>query len=64
MLWPNLDRRYCRVHSVGDTWAEVAEGSNFAGGVWEKTRYDWSRPGEVTIEVLASNAFAPGSFWR
>jgi hypothetical protein len=63
-LWPNLDPRYYRVHACGDTWAEVTEGSSFAGGVWERARYDWSRPGMVSIQVLDSNAFAPGSFWR
>ena len=33
------------------------------GGVWERSRYDWSRPGTVRLEVKDSNAFEPGSFW-
>jgi len=63
-LWPNLSPRLYQVHSVGQTEADVTEGSAFLGGVWERTRYDWSEPGVVLIEVEDSNAFAPGSWWR
>ena len=51
-----------RVHERGDTWAEVTEGSS-TGPVWQRSRYDWSTPGEVSIDVLESNAFGPGSRW-
>ena len=51
-----------RVHDRGDTWAEVTEGST-TGPVWQRSRYDWSTPGEVRIDVLESNAFGPGSRW-
>ena len=60
----NIDPRYYQVHAVQATSAEVTEGSAFFGGVWERARYDWSRPGEITITVQASNAFTSGSFWR
>lgn len=63
-LWPNLSPRFYQVHSVGETEAEVTEGTAVLGGVWERTRYDWSEPGVVLIEVEDSNAFAPGSWWR
>ncbi len=59
-LWPNIDRTYYRVHEVRGASAEVTEGSK---GVWERTRYDWSRPGQVRLEVRDSNAFRPGSWW-
>jgi hypothetical protein len=62
-LWPNVDRRYFKLESSGDTSAEVTEGSPVFGGVWERGRYDWSRPGTVRIDVKDSNAFKPGSFW-
>ena len=39
-LWPHLDPRFYLVHARGDTWAEVTEGSDFAGGIWERARYD------------------------
>jgi hypothetical protein len=51
-----------RVHERGETWAEVTEGSA-TGPVWQRSRYDWSTPGEVRIDVLDSNAFGPGSRW-
>ncbi len=59
-LWPNIDRGYFKVHQVAGTSAEVTEGSR---GVWERTRYDWSEPGTVRLEVQDSNAFRPGSWW-
>jgi hypothetical protein len=51
-----------RVHERGETWAEVTEGST-TGPVWQRSRYDWSAPGEVRIDVVDSNAFGPGSRW-
>ena len=62
--FPNIDPRYYEVHAVQATSAEVTEGSAFFGGVWERAHYDWSRPGEITITVQASNAFTSGSFWH
>ena len=63
-VWPNLSPRFYQVHSVGESEAEVTEGSAAFGGVWERARYDWSEPGVVLIEVEDSNAFAAGSWWR
>ncbi|HEX9343675.1 MAG TPA: SRPBCC family protein [Actinomycetota bacterium] len=63
-LFANLDRRYFQLHDSGPTWAEVTEGSPFAGGIWERTRYDWSKPGTVRLDLVDSNAFAPGSSWE
>ena len=63
-LWPNLSPKFYQVHSVGQTEADVTEGSAAFGGVWERARYDWSEPGVVLIQVEDSNAFAPGSWWR
>jgi hypothetical protein len=62
-LWPNVDRKYFKVESVGESSAEVTEGSPIFGGVWERGSYDWSRPGTVRIDVKDSNAFKPGSYW-
>jgi hypothetical protein len=62
-LWPNIDAAHLRVHEVGDTWADVTEGSSFAGGVWERNRYDWSEPGTVRVETVESNTWQPGSSW-
>jgi hypothetical protein len=62
-LWPNVDRKYFKLESSGETFAEVTEGSSVFGGVWERGRYDWSRPGTVRIDVKDSNTFKPGSYW-
>ena len=62
--FPNIDPRYYQVHELAATTAEVTEGSAFFGGVWERARYDWSHPGEISIKVRASNAFTSDSFWH
>jgi hypothetical protein len=62
-VWPNVDAQHLKVHEVGTDWADVTEGSSFAGGVWERNRYDWSTPGTVRIETTESNTWRPGSFW-
>jgi hypothetical protein len=61
-IWGASDPSHFTVHDRGDTWAEVTEGSA-AGGVWQRLRYDWSVPDVVTLDVLDSNAFGPGSRW-
>jgi hypothetical protein len=62
--WPNLDPDMYKVHDLGQTWADVTEGSSFAGGIWERTRYEWTDPHRVVLTVTDSNAFAPGSSWE
>jgi hypothetical protein len=61
-IWGNSDPQQFVVHDRGATWAEVTEGSA-VGGVWQRLRYDWSVPDVVTLDVLDSNAFGPGSRW-
>jgi hypothetical protein len=42
----------------------VTEGATgIAWFAWERTRYDWSRPGIVEQTVLDSNVVEPGSIW-
>jgi hypothetical protein len=62
-IWGNSDPQHLVVHDRGDTWAEVTERSTAAGGIWQRLRYDWGTPGVVTLDVLDSNAFGPGSRW-
>jgi hypothetical protein len=62
-VWPNIDAEHLRVHEVGAGSADVTEGSSIAGGVWERNRYDWSAPGTVRVETIASNTWAAGSSW-
>ncbi len=62
-IWPNVSTKLLEVHERGDTFAEVTEGT-FGGFVWERCRYDWSRPGSVTATVQDSNFLRPGSTWE
>jgi hypothetical protein len=60
-LWPGLDARFFKVHQVGDTWADVTEGTDVLGGVWAREHYDWSEPGVVSLRLVYSADFQPGS---
>jgi hypothetical protein len=59
----NSEPGQLQLHDRGDTWADVTEGSKAGGGIWQRYRYDWSTPGLVTLDVVDSNAFGPGSRW-
>ncbi len=63
-LWPAIDARVYRVHSLSATRAEVTEGSAVFGGVWARESYDWSQPGTVRATVQDSNVFQPGGTWE
>jgi hypothetical protein len=60
-LWPGLDEKFFKLHDLGDTWAEVTEGTDLLGGVWARERYDWSQPGLVRLTLLESADFRPGT---
>ena len=61
-LWPNLDAKYYRLHELGDSWAEVTEGTDVLGGVWAREHYDWSEPGRVTLRLVEAVDFKPGTW--
>ncbi|GGN91182.1 hypothetical protein GCM10011579_087780 [Streptomyces albiflavescens] len=59
--WPTIDARHFEVHELGDTWAEVTEGTAAA---WERARYEWEPTGDtVTITTLDSKLFGAGGGW-
>ncbi|MFF3503284.1 hypothetical protein [Streptomyces sp. NPDC003247] len=59
--WPTIDADHFVVHDLGDTWAEVTEGTAAA---WERARYRWEPAGDtVTITTLDSKVFGPGGGW-
>jgi hypothetical protein len=63
-IWPNIDADHFVVHSQGPGWAEVTEGSSVAGGVWERSRYEWDVAAHrLAVVTQDSNAWAPGSRW-
>jgi hypothetical protein len=59
--WPNLSTTLFKVHELGDTWADVTEGSDDLGGVWARERYDWSEPGHVRLTLVEAASFKPGT---
>lgn len=60
--WPTIDAEHFTVHELGDTWAEVTEGT---GSAWERARYRWDETeGRVSIETLDSKVFGPGGGWE
>jgi hypothetical protein len=60
-VWPTIDADHYEVHAVGDTWAEVTEGTASA---WERARYDWdSQRHRVTVTTHDSKVFGPGGGW-
>ncbi|HET8893607.1 MAG TPA: hypothetical protein VFM96_05880 [Gaiellaceae bacterium] len=62
-IWPGLTPSLYEVYSVGETSAEVKEGTKMPmGTVWAKERYDWSEPRTIRWTVLESNFCTPGSY--
>jgi|SRR5262249_7161982 len=61
-VWPNVRTSRLEVHDQGPGWADVTEGGTGpARFVWERSRYEWSRPGAVTSTVTDSNTLVPGT---
>jgi hypothetical protein len=42
----------------------VTEGTMVLGVFWERCRYEWSEPGQVTATVIESNVLKRGSSWQ
>jgi hypothetical protein len=62
-VWPGITPDLYEVYSVGETSAEVKEGTRLPiGEFWAKEHYDWSDPRTVRWTVEESNFCAPGSF--
>jgi hypothetical protein len=62
-LWPGIEPSLYEVYSVGETTADVREGSKSpTGKVWAREHYDWSDPETVRWTVQESNFSAPGSY--
>jgi len=62
-IWPGITPSLYEVYSVGETSAEVKEGTRLPfGAVWARERYDWSDPNTIRWTVIESNFSAPGSF--
>ncbi|MEV4346398.1 hypothetical protein AB0J83_18165 [Actinoplanes sp. NPDC049596] len=57
-LFANSSDAGLTVHELGDTHADVTEGS---GGIWERLAYDWSDPTRVTMRTIDSNIWGGAS---
>jgi hypothetical protein len=61
-IWPGLDRSLYEVYEVGETTADIKEGSRLPGTtIWAHEHYDWSDPDTVRWTVVESNFCTPGS---
>ena len=61
--WPGIDPGLYEVYSVGETTAEVKEGTKGPGmTVWARERYDWSDPDTIRWTVQESNFCTAGSY--
>ncbi|MEW1809025.1 hypothetical protein [Pseudarthrobacter sp. NPDC080039] len=61
--WPGIFPPMYEVYDVGETYADIREGSKAPGGpIWAKEHYDWSAPDTITWTVSESNFCAPGSY--
>jgi hypothetical protein len=62
-IWPGITASLYEVYTVGETSAEVKEGTKLPfGAVWAREHYDWSDPSAIRWTVVESNFSKPGSF--
>ena len=59
--WPALSAKTYEVYRVGETDADVQEGQDFPK-LYSRWRYDWSKPGTVTLTVTESKYVEVGSY--
>ena len=57
-LFANSADEYLKVHYLGQSEADVTEGS---GGIWERLHYDWSNPSHVVLTTTDSNVWGGAS---
>jgi hypothetical protein len=62
-IWPAITPSLYEVYSVGETTADVKEGTKLPiGEFWARERCDWSELSTIRWTVQESNFCAPGSF--
>jgi hypothetical protein len=57
-LFGNSSDDYLKVHQLGESQADVTEGS---GGIWERLHYDWADPHHVVLTTIDSNLWGGAS---
>ena len=59
-LWPNLDAKYYELHELGDTWADVTEGTDSSAGLGARAlRLVGTRPRPARL--IEAIDFSPGT---
>jgi hypothetical protein len=62
-IWPGIMPSLYEVYEVGETSAEIKEGTKLPfGTAWARERYDWSDPNTIRWTVIDSNFSTPGSY--
>jgi hypothetical protein len=62
-MWTGISPQYYEVYSVGETNADVREGTKQGPlNVWARENYDWSTPNTVIWTVKDSNFCTVGSY--
>src|SRR5438874_699136 len=62
-LWPGIEPSLYKVYDVGETTADVQEGSKMPGTrIWAREHYDWSDPVKIRWTVVESNFSTVGSY--
>jgi hypothetical protein len=57
--WLAVRTEHLTIHEISGTTADVTEGTPAGIGIsWERCRYDWSEPGQVTATATDSNVYA------
>ena len=57
-IFGNSADEYLKVHRLGNSEADVTEGS---GGIWERLHYDWSNANRVVLTTTDSNTWGGSS---
>ena len=57
-LFGNSSDDYLKVHQLGESLADVTEGS---GGIWERLHYDWIDHNHVVLTTIDSNIWGGAS---
>src|SRR5579871_2833628 len=62
-VWPGITPDLYKVYEVGETSAEIQEGTRLPiGAFWARERYEWSDGDTIRWTVVESNFCAPGSY--
>ncbi len=62
-IWVHSQPEYLEVNETRHQFADVTEGSQIFGGVWERLHYDWSNPRKIVLRTVDGNLWDNRSGW-